>query len=46
MFLRVVKTKNNINRNMSIELLAMLGGSVAGFIMKLIAAQSEAQSRH
>lgn len=31
---------------MSIELLAMLGGSVAGFIMKLIAAQSEAQSRH
>ncbi len=31
---------------MSIELLAMLGGSIAGFIMKLIAAQSESQSRH
>lgn len=31
---------------MSIELLAMLGGSIAGFIMKLIAAQTEAQTRH
>ena len=30
---------------MSVELLAMLGGSVAGFIMKLIAAQAENQSR-
>jgi len=30
---------------MTIELLAMLGGGVAGFVMKLIAAQSEAQGR-
>ena len=29
---------------MSIELIAMLGGSIAGFVMKLIAAQSQAQS--
>jgi hypothetical protein len=30
---------------MTIELLAMLGGSVSGFLMKLIAAQAEAQGR-
>jgi len=30
---------------MTIELLAMLGGSVSGFIMKLIATQAEAQGR-
>lgn len=30
---------------MSIELLAMLGGGVSGFIMKLIASQAEAQQR-
>ena len=29
---------------MSIELLAMLGGSLSGFVMKLIAAQSQAQA--
>lgn len=31
---------------MSIELLAMLGGGVSGFIMKLIASQAESQARH
>lgn len=31
---------------MSIELLAMLGGGVSGFLMKLIASQFEAQQRH
>ena len=31
---------------MSIELIAMLGGGVSGFIMKMIAAQAEAQSRN
>jgi hypothetical protein len=31
---------------MSIELLAMLGGGVSGFVMKLIASQAEAQSRN
>ena len=30
---------------MTIELLAMLGGGVAGFLMRFIAAQSEAQAR-
>ena len=30
---------------MTVELLAMLGGSVSGFLMKLIAAQAEAQGR-
>lgn len=30
---------------MTMELLAMLGGGVSGFIMKLIAAQAEAQGR-
>ena len=30
---------------MSIELLAMLGGGVSGFLMKFIASQAEAQSR-
>ena len=30
---------------MTIELLAMLGGGVSGFLMKLIAAQAEAQGR-
>jgi len=30
---------------MSVELLAMFGGSVSGFIMKLIASQAEAQQR-
>ena len=30
---------------MSIELLAMLGGGVTGFVMKLIASQAEAQQR-
>lgn len=30
---------------MSIELIAMLGGGVAGFVMKLIAAQAENQAR-
>ena len=30
---------------MSIELLAMLGGRVSGFLMKLIASQAEAQQR-
>ena len=30
---------------MTVELLAMLGGSVSGFIMKLIATQAEAQGR-
>lgn len=30
---------------MSIELLAMLGGGVSGFLMKLIASQAEAQQR-
>jgi len=29
---------------MSVELLAMLGGSLSGFVMKLIAAQSQAQA--
>tara|TARA_R100001163_G_scaffold38259_1_gene29177 strand:- start:1646 stop:2071 length:426 start_codon:yes stop_codon:yes gene_type:complete len=29
---------------MSVELLAMLGGSLSGFIMKLIAAQSQSQA--
>jgi hypothetical protein len=33
------------NEQMTIELLAMLGGSVSGFIMKLIATQAEAQGR-
>ena len=28
---------------MSVELLAMLGGSLSGFVMKLIASQAEAQ---
>ena len=31
---------------MSIELIAMLGGGVSGFVMKMIAAQAEAQSRN
>ena len=31
---------------MSIELIAMLGGGVSGFVMKLIASQAEAQSRN
>tara|TARA_A100001011_G_scaffold377795_1_gene441871 strand:- start:438 stop:842 length:405 start_codon:yes stop_codon:yes gene_type:complete len=31
---------------MSVELLAMLGGGVSGFIMKMIAAQAEAQTRN
>ena len=30
---------------MSLELLAMLGGGVSGFLMKLIASQAEAQQR-
>lgn len=30
---------------MTVELLAMLGGGVSGFLMKLIAAQAEAQGR-
>ena len=30
---------------MSLELLAMLGGSVSGFLMKFIASQAEAQGR-
>jgi hypothetical protein len=30
---------------MSVELLAMLGGSLSGFIMKLIAAQSQSQAQ-
>jgi hypothetical protein len=30
---------------MTVELLAMLGGGVSGFLMKLIAAQGEAQAR-
>jgi hypothetical protein len=30
---------------MTVELLAMLGGSASGFIMKLIASQAEAQGR-
>lgn len=30
---------------MSMELLAMLGGGVSGFVMKLIAAQAQSQSR-
>ena len=33
------------NKQMTVELLAMLGGSVSGFIMKLIATQAEAQGR-
>ena len=33
------------DEQMTIELLAMLGGSVSGFIMKLIATQAEAQGR-
>ena len=31
---------------MNLELLAMLGGGVSGFVMKLIAAQTEAQARN
>jgi hypothetical protein len=31
---------------MSVELIAMLGGGVSGFIMKLIAAQAQAQAGH
>jgi len=31
---------------MPIELLAMLGGGVSGFVMKMIAAQTEAQTRN
>lgn len=31
---------------MNIELLAMLGGGVSGFVMKMIAAQAEAQTRN
>lgn len=31
---------------MSIELVAMLGGGISGFIMKLIASQAEAQTRN
>jgi hypothetical protein len=31
---------------MSIELIAMLGGGISGFIMKLIASQAEAQARN
>ena len=30
---------------MSVELIAMLGGGVAGFVMKLIAAQAQSQTR-
>ena len=30
---------------MSVELLAMLGGSLSGFVMKLIAAQAQSQSQ-
>ena len=30
---------------MPTEIIAMLGGSVAGFVMKLISAQAQAQSR-
>ena len=30
---------------MSIELLAMLGGGLSGFVMKMIASQAEAQQR-
>ena len=33
------------NEQMNIELLAMLGGGVSGFLMKLIASQAEAQGR-
>ena len=29
---------------MSVELLAMLGGSLSGFVMKLIAAQAQSQT--
>ena len=31
---------------MPIELIAMLGGGVSGFVMKMIAAQGEAQTRN
>lgn len=31
---------------MSLELIAMLGGGVSGFVMKMIAAQSQAQATH
>ena len=31
---------------MNLELLAMLGGGVSGFVMKLIAAQAESQARN
>jgi hypothetical protein len=31
---------------MSIELVAMLGGGLSGFVMKMIAAQAEAQTRN
>ncbi len=31
---------------MNLELIAMLGGGVSGFVMKMIAAQAEAQSRN
>lgn len=31
---------------MSIELIAMLGGGVSGFVMKLIASQAESQARN
>ena len=37
--------KENERAKMSVELLAMLGGGVSGFVMKLIAAQVENQSR-
>ena len=30
---------------MSVELLAMLGGSLSGFVMKLIAAQTQSQAQ-
>ena len=30
---------------MSVELLAMLGGSLSGFVMKLIAAQAQSQTQ-
>tara|TARA_R100001129_G_scaffold38671_4_gene26009 strand:- start:8233 stop:8718 length:486 start_codon:yes stop_codon:yes gene_type:complete len=47
------KQKNGYNKNvgfveenkMSVELLAMLGGSLSGFVMKLIAAQAQSQSQ-
>jgi len=39
-------TSSSKNKIMSLELIAMLGGGVSGFVMKMIAAQAEAQSRN